>query len=66
MIIKKLRELRDIKFVRSIGILVGGTAFSQLLALIVLPLLTRIYTPEDFTILATYANFSPSTFNYYL
>ncbi|WP_166421191.1 oligosaccharide flippase family protein [Pseudoalteromonas sp. Z1A8] len=56
MIIKKLRELRDIKFVRSIGILVGGTAFSQLLALIVLPLLTRIYTPEDFTILATYAS----------
>ena len=41
---------------RNISVLVGGTAFSQLISLLALPLLTRIYTPEDFTILATYTS----------
>lgn len=43
-------------FLKSISMLVGGTAFSQLLALLALPLLTRLYTPESFTVLATYAS----------
>ena len=41
-------------FVRSAGILVGGTAIAQLLMLLILPVLTRLYTPDDFSALAVY------------
>jgi len=43
-------------FVRSVGVLVGGTAFAQALMVLVLPLLTRLYKPEDFSVLAVYAS----------
>lgn len=42
------------RYIRNIGVLVGGTAFSQLLAILALPFLTRLYTPEDFGVLAVY------------
>lgn len=41
---------------RSVSVLVGGTAVAQLVAILALPLLTRLYTPEDFTVLATYTS----------
>lgn len=41
--------------VRSAGMLVGGTAVAQLLAVIALPFLTRLYSPADFTVLAVYS-----------
>ncbi|WP_268894450.1 oligosaccharide flippase family protein [Variovorax boronicumulans] len=44
------------KFVRSAGILVGGTAGSQLMLVIAAPLLTRLYSPESFGVLAVYAS----------
>lgn len=44
------------QYIRNIGVLVGGTAFSQLLAILALPFLTRIYTPEDFGVLAVYTS----------
>lgn len=56
---KSLNQLRSLlkgNLVRHVSILVGGTAFAQLITLLVLPILTRIYTPEDFTILATYTS----------
>ena len=43
-------------FVRSVSVLVGGTAFAQALMVLVLPLLTRLYTPEDFSVLAVYSS----------
>jgi O-antigen/teichoic acid export membrane protein len=43
-------------FARSVGVLVGGTAFAQALMVLLLPLLTRLYSPEDFTVLAVYAS----------
>jgi O-antigen/teichoic acid export membrane protein len=43
-------------FVRSVGVLAGGTAFAQALMVLVLPLLTRLYTPEDFSMLAVYTS----------
>lgn len=46
--------LKQNKLYRSVGVLVGGTAFSQLLMLIALPVLTRLYTPHDFSILAVF------------
>lgn len=43
-------------FVHSVGTLVGGTAFAQALAVLALPILTRLYTPENFSVLAVYAS----------
>ena len=40
----------------SVGTLVGGTAFAQGLAVLALPLLTRLYTPAEFSVLAVYAS----------
>lgn len=44
------------RYIRNIGVLVGGTAFSQLIAILALPFLTRLYTPEDFGVLAVYTS----------
>lgn len=44
------------RFVRSAGMLAIGTAVSQLLMVLVLPVLTRLYNPEHFTVLAVYAS----------
>ena len=41
-------------FARNVGVLTGGTAFAQGLTVLALPLLTRLYTPEDFALLAVY------------
>lgn len=41
---------------RSAAVLMGGTAAAQLLGALALPILTRIYSPEDFSILAVYAS----------
>lgn len=43
-------------FVRSVGVLVGGTAFAQALMVLILPILTRLYSPADFATLAVYAS----------
>ena len=43
-------------FLRNVGILTGGTIFAQGILVLTLPLLTRIYTPEDFDLLAVYTS----------
>jgi lipopolysaccharide exporter len=43
-------------FARSVTTLAGGTALGQLLVVVAAPLLTRLYTPEDFGVLAVYAS----------
>lgn len=43
-------------FARGVSILVGGTAGAQLLAVLAAPILTRLYSPEDFGLLAVYAS----------
>ncbi|RZM21286.1 MAG: polysaccharide biosynthesis protein, partial [Pedobacter sp.] len=43
-------------FIRSLMVLVTGTVIAQLIMLIALPLLTRLYGPEDFSALAVYAS----------
>jgi O-antigen/teichoic acid export membrane protein len=42
-------------FARNVGILAGGTALAQALTVLALPVITRLYTPEDFSVLAVYA-----------
>jgi O-antigen/teichoic acid export membrane protein len=51
---KRLRALRHDRFLRATGVLVGGTAAAQVIGLLVLPLLTRFYSPDDFSLLAVY------------
>jgi len=49
-----LSRLVPAGFARNVGMLVGGTALSQVILLVALPILTRIYSPDDFGILAIY------------
>ncbi|MCW4152614.1 oligosaccharide flippase family protein [Halomonas sp. 18H] len=42
-------------FARGVSVLVGGTAGAQLIVIAASPVLTRLYTPEDFGLLAVYA-----------
>lgn len=41
-------------FARSVSVLVGGTASGQMLMVLAAPLLTRLFSPEDFGLLAVY------------
>jgi len=41
-------------FARNVGVLVSGTAGAQFLMVLAAPLLTRLYSPEDFGLLAVY------------
>jgi O-antigen/teichoic acid export membrane protein len=43
-------------FARNVSILVGGTAAGQVLVILASPVLTRLYGPEDFGLLAVYAS----------
>lgn len=40
-------------FARKVGLLAGGTAGAQFITLLILPLLTRLFTPEQFGVLAS-------------
>lgn len=42
-------------FARNVGVLAGGTALAQALTVLALPVITRLYTPEDFSVMAVYA-----------
>lgn len=50
----KLKSLLSSGFVRNVSVLAGGTAFAQALALLALPLLTRLYTAEEFGVLGVF------------
>lgn len=51
-----LSKLQKDSFLRSVSVLVGGTAFAQAVTVMALPLLTRLYTPADFSVLAVYVS----------
>ena len=42
------------RFARSVAVMAGGTALGQAITVLISPILTRLYTPEDFGLLATY------------
>lgn len=44
-------------FARNVSVLAGGNAFAHGLMLFALPILTRLYSPDDFAVLAIYASF---------
>lgn len=43
-------------FMRSVLVLVSGTAFANVITALALPILTRLYTPTDFSILAVFSS----------
>lgn len=43
-------------FLKSVGVLVGGTVFAQGIAVLSLPILTRLYSPSEFSIFAVYTS----------
>lgn len=42
------------KFIKNVSVLAGGTAVAQMLTVLILPILTRLYTPNDFEVFAMY------------
>lgn len=42
------------KFIRAVAVLAGGTAMGQMILVAALPVLTRLYSPDDFGALAVY------------
>ena len=45
-------------FLRNVGTLFTGTSVAQILPLVISPFLTRVYSPEEFGILAMFVAFS--------
>ncbi|MDQ7813544.1 oligosaccharide flippase family protein, partial [Brevundimonas sp.] len=43
-------------FLRNVGLLTGGTVLAQGILALSLPVLTRLYSPEDFSLLAVYTS----------
>lgn len=42
-------------FLKSVSLLAGGTAFAHVITVLILPFVTRLYSPEDFSKLAVYS-----------
>ena len=54
--IERLRHSwKQSRFLRGVAVLAGSTAIGQALAVVVSPIITRIYEPADFGALAVYA-----------
>ncbi|KEO81011.1 oligosaccharide flippase family protein [Tumebacillus flagellatus] len=49
-------KLPKSRFARNVGMLASGTVLSQGLLVLIAPLLTRLYTPEEFGLLAVYTS----------
>ncbi|QDT12286.1 Polysaccharide biosynthesis protein [Planctomycetes bacterium K23_9] len=53
---QSLRAIANRPFVKSVSVLAGGAAFAQALAILVLPVLTRLYSPDEFGVLGVFAS----------
>jgi O-antigen/teichoic acid export membrane protein len=51
----RLAGLRPGGFARAVGVLVGGTAIGHAVTAAAMPVLTRLYTPSDFGLLAVFS-----------
>lgn len=51
-----LKKILANKFIKNVSILAGGTALAQALTILVLPILTRLYSPNDFEVFAIYSS----------
>ncbi|WP_298314734.1 lipopolysaccharide biosynthesis protein [uncultured Aquimarina sp.] len=51
---KKFHHLTKNEFVKHVLTLISGTSVAQFIPIVISPVLTRIYTPEDFSVLGIY------------
>src|SRR6185295_7745972 len=54
MLSDRIRALGSSAFLRSVGTLVGGTVLAQAITALTLPVITRLYSPSDFSLLAVF------------
>lgn len=52
----KIKEIFERRLVKSMLMITGGTAFGQALSFMFSPLITRIYTPEQYGVLTVYTS----------
>jgi O-antigen/teichoic acid export membrane protein len=52
---QRIGALLKSSFLRSVAVLAGGTAIAQAVPILVMPLLTRIYKPDDFGMLGVFS-----------
>lgn len=50
-----IARLKDSSFARAVSVLVGGTAIAHAVTAGALPIVTRLYTPDDFSVLAVFS-----------
>jgi len=50
----RLRALSSSSFLRNIGKMMTGTGFAHLLGVLIIPVLTRLYTPDEIGLYASY------------
>lgn len=50
-----IQRLLRSSFIRNVAILASGTALSQIITIAVMPLLSRLFSPEDFGVLAIFS-----------
>ena len=56
-LLRKLKQLLPLgRFARNVAVLAGGTALGQAIVVLASLILTRLYTPEDFGVLAVYSS----------
>ncbi|RSD26957.1 lipopolysaccharide biosynthesis protein [Mesobacillus subterraneus] len=53
---RKLNKLLENQFAKNILMVTSGTAFAQVFTIAMSPIITRIYTPEEYGILSVYAS----------
>lgn len=51
-----LSQVKNNSFVRSVAVLASGTALAQAIPIAITPILTRLYSPEDFGLVALYVS----------
>lgn len=44
------------RFIRALSVLIAGSAVSSIILLCITPILTRLYTPEDFGVLSIFTS----------
>lgn len=54
--INKLKEIFKGNFIRNVGVLAGGSAISQVIAVACSPILSRIFTQEDFGVYGVFTS----------
>jgi len=52
--LKKIKELLQSTFTKSVALISGSTAIAQILGAVFSPIITRIYSPEEYGILTVY------------